>query len=312
LLKAAAMNRWFKVCAAAGCILLQSIIGLDAGLTGSREVYAASPDWRTTSPTRSTWLWQTHDDLQDRERTLADLERNGINRVYLQADPDVPAGLYKAFIREARTKGIEVHALGGAPDWILPGSNVKMYVLINWVKRYNQNAAPEERFTGIHLDVEPYVLPQWQDDTDKMLGLFMDTISGFVQEVRAETGLAAGADLPVWLEQFQVRDGYGGRTTLSDWMIRRLDQTTLMAYRTRARDIVSSVSREMKEAARRGKSVTVAVETAEASEPDLSFYTEGRARMDAVLDEACRSFQAEASFAGFAVHDFENWRKLGP
>lgn len=79
--------------------------------------------------------------------------------------------------------------LDGAPDWVLAEKQGKLHQFIDWVNTYNNSVPPGERFNGIHLDVEPYVLPQWRSDPDKMLGLWMDTISGFVQQVKADTQL---------------------------------------------------------------------------------------------------------------------------
>lgn len=260
---------------------------------------------------RATWIWNTGAELQNRDSTFPFLQQNGVNLVFLQVDPDVPASEYRSFIGEASARGIEVHALGGAPDWILPDKQIKMYKLIDWVKTYNSSAAEAEKFKGIHLDVEPFVMRAWYADTDAMLGLWRDTVSGFVEEMRAETPqLIAGADLPVWLEQFNIPDGKGGRTTQSEWMIRTLDQTTLMAYRDNASDIALSVKTEMSEAEKNGKPVIVAVETSQSSESAISFYEKGRSQMMRELGAVGETLGSSASYAGYAVHDYESWVRL--
>ncbi|WP_052487049.1 hypothetical protein [Gordoniibacillus kamchatkensis] len=259
----------------------------------------------------ATWIWNTGMALKNKEGSLQFLRQNGVNLVFLQVDPDVPASDYSSFIGEASARGIEVHALGGAPDWILSANQIKMYKLIDWVKTYNGTVAAAEQFKGIHLDVEPFVMRAWYADTDAMLGLWRDTVSGFVEEMRAETPhLIAGADLPVWLEQFSVPDGRGGRTTLSEWMIRQLDQTTLMAYRDNASDIVSSIKTELGEAERNGKPVIIAVETVPSSEGFITFYGKGRSQMMRELGTVSEMLESSGSYAGIAIHDYESWARL--
>ncbi len=199
---------------------------------------------------------------------------------FLQIDPSVSKAGYRSFIREAAGRGIEVHALGGAANWVLPDQQINLYKFIEWVRVYNDSAPVQSRFKGIHLDVEPYVTKEWANDPDKMIGLWRDTISGFVEEMKMDTpGLTAGADMPSWLENLYVYDELGVRTTLSNWMIRTLDQTTLMAYRDNAADIINSVSVEMNEAEKSGKPLIVAVETLPSSEGPITFYNKGRAAM---------------------------------
>ncbi|MBD0384206.1 hypothetical protein [Paenibacillus sedimenti] len=275
---------------------------------GTNQVFAATAERPLY---KATWLWNTGSLLVNKVSTFQFLQQNEVNLLFLQVDPDVSANDYKSFIQEASARGMEVHALGGAPDWILPEQQMKLYKLINWVKTYNNSVTAAEQFRGIHLDVEPYVMKSWYADTDTMLGLWRDTVSGFVEEMEIETpGLIAGADMPVWLEKFNVPDGLGGRTTLSNWMIRKLDQVTLMAYRDHASDIISSIATEMEEAERNGKPAIVAVETLPSSDATISYFEKGKFQMMRDLSTVGESLGNRASFAGYAVHDYDGWIRL--
>jgi hypothetical protein len=257
---------------------------------------------------KATYLWNTSSLLQNKAGVFQFLQKNGINLVFLQVDTDVPANEYGNFIAEAGSLGIVVHALGGAPDWILNENQIKMYKLIDWVKTYNNSVPANEQFKGIHLDVEPFVMPIWSQDTDTMLGLWRDTVSGFVKEIKDDApNLIAGADLPVWLEKFNVPDGHGGRTTLSSWMIRELDQITLMAYRDNSADILSSIENEMNEAEQNGKPIVVAVETKPSGEGPITFYNKGQAQMMQELGKVVNTLQSRTPFTGYAIHEYDSW-----
>ncbi|MDF2662330.1 MAG: amidase [Paenibacillus sp.] len=290
-------------------------LGMKAALLGIVLMLAIAPSQPVPvhaqqQPVVATWMWNTFSIWTDRANTLDALQRNGITLLFLQIDTDIPADIYRSFLAEASQRGIEVHALDGAPDWVLPRSSAKLYQFIDWVKTFNARALPAEQFRGIHLDVEPHVLPEWYADQDAVIGLLMDTISGFVEEVKSDSALITGASLPVWLDAFNVRDGYGGRTTLSDRLIRQLDQTTLMAYRNSTENILTSVSKELDEAEKAGKPVIVGVETLNNYEPDTSFYDKGRAELNAALSTVVAASAGKASFAGYAVHEFSSWLTL--
>lgn len=281
-----------------------------------KELSAQKPSVATAAPAvqpqkKATYLWNTGKLLQNKTEVLQYLKQHQINLCFLQVDIDVPASQYADFIREAGTLGMDVYAMGGAPDWILPDNQPKMYKLIDWVKIYNAGTGSDARFKGIHLDVEPFTMPIWTRQSDTLLGYWRDTISGFVQQIKAGTpDLIAGADLPSWLEKFDVPDGQGGRSTLSEWMIRQLDQTTLMAYRDTSADILSSISSEMDQADRNGKSVIVAVETKPSGEGPITFYTKGQDFMMQELGKVTETLQKRPSFSGWAIHEYDSWIQL--
>ncbi|WP_082129773.1 hypothetical protein [Aneurinibacillus tyrosinisolvens] len=278
-------------------------IPLQGGL--SNKVYAAE------QPEKATWLWNTYSIWKEKDKTLDFLSHNSVTLLYLQIDADIPGDVYRTFISEASDRGIEVHALGGAPDWVLPEHQDRLYQFVHWVNAYNNSVRPVERFNGIHLDVEAHVLSQFKSDQDKVLGLWMDTVSGFVDEVKSENPhLTTGADLPVWLHRFDVRDGHGGRTTLSNWMFGKLDQVTLMAYIDNAQGIIQACSTPLDEAAKNGKPVIVAVETMNNDEENSSFYAKGKASMMRELDTVNRTLSSSLSFSGEAIHNYESWSAL--
>ncbi|WP_079914051.1 hypothetical protein [Paenibacillus sp. 32352] len=257
----------------------------------------------------STWMWNPYVIGQEADSTLQQLTSKGVNRVYLLVDSSYPVSYYSSFIRKANAQHIEIQALGGAPNWVLPEYNKRMYAFIDWVKSYNGSVLPEERFAGIHLDVEPYVLPEWRKDSDTVIGLWKDTVSGFVEEVKSDSTLTVGMDMPVWLDSFQVGDGQGGRTTLSDWLIRRMDEVTLMAYFNKAQDIASSVQTELAEADQAGVPVLVAVDTVDSGEPG-TFYGKSEALMMQELSALLEQIGGRPSFGGIGVHEWDSWLKM--
>ncbi|MDF2963378.1 MAG: hypothetical protein K0S39_5113, partial [Paenibacillus sp.] len=292
-------SRWVRK-TVLGCIIASQVL-TGFTLTGGAGSKAAAAEPLVVS----TWMWNPYVIEKEADSTLQQLTDKKVNRVYLFIDSQYPAAYYSNFIKKANARGVQVHAMSGAPNWVLSEHNPKMYEFIHWVKQYNNSVQPEERFAGIHLDVEPYVLPEWRQDSDTVIGLWMDTVSGFAEEVKVDSNLTVGIDMPVWLNRFQVRDGYGGRTTLSDWMIRRLDQVTLMAYLDKAEDIVKSVEEEIAEADRAGVPVLVAVDTVDNGEPGGSFYNKGHSSMITELNSVESVLSKHPSYKGYSIHEWD-------
>jgi hypothetical protein len=142
------------------------------------------------------------------------------------------------------------------------------------------------------------------------MGLWMDLVTGFVQQVKADTHLTTGADLPVWLDKVSLNDGYGGKTTLSDWMIHKLDQVALMAYIDNANDIIKAVSNEVDEAEKAGTPVIIGVDTFNNNEEHGSFYTKGSSQMQSELNSVVQAFSSKSVFTGYAVHEYDSWSTL--
>jgi hypothetical protein len=72
---------------------------------------------------------------------------------------------------------------------VLPRHREEAVAMLQRVLDYNGAAAPEERFDGINLDIEPHILAEWS--TRKM-----ELLAGFVEMsdalMRAEGGVGPG------------------------------------------------------------------------------------------------------------------------
>jgi hypothetical protein len=260
---------------------------------------------------KATYVWDPGILKHDKAGLLRFIRDQEVNLVLLHISPGVPRETYASFIEEAGSIDVEVKALGGNPRWIYPERVKEMYELIEWVAEFNRSVMAEQRFTGIHLDVEPYVLPEWKYDSDRMLGLWRDLISGFVQQTRESApGLVTGLSIPDWLDEIRVPDGNGGRMTMSGWLIREADETILMAYHDHAENIIRFASGELKEAEQFGKPITVALETRPNLDSLITFHNKGKSRLEAELAKVIAAFQKSPSFRGIAIHDYVGWSGL--
>ncbi|QHZ57997.1 copper amine oxidase N-terminal domain-containing protein [Brevibacillus sp. NSP2.1] len=259
---------------------------------------------------RSTWLWDASLLYTQQEQIIQFASEHQLSAIYLQIDRDIPPTVYQQFIRKAQEKQIAVEALEGRPQWAFPASHGELKAFINWVRAYNASVAAQERFAGLHFDIEPYILPEWKSNRDKIVQSWMDTVRLIEKDMRS-SGLTLTLDIPFWLHQVKVP---GTDYSLSAWMLEKADAVVIMDYRNVALGndgIIANAHPILREAATLKKQVIVAVETAPSAEgPHTSFHALPLQTMKTELQLAKEHLEHYASFAGFAIHDYNHWVRL--
>jgi hypothetical protein len=263
-------------------------------------------------PIKATWLWQTTLIASEPDQILAFSKAQRINLLYLKIDTTRTAAYYQSFIKRAREAGIEVHALGGKGTWALEQNRSQILALVDWVHRYNQTVPAAETISGIHLDIEPHVLPEWKTDKNSIIRQWMGNVDAYLQQAKKDPSLHVGCDIPFWLDKTYLPDDPD--TTLTEWLIGKHDHVTVMAYRDRvdgSNSISSLVPNELAMAEALGKKIVLAVETKQSSEGDfVTFYEEGKAHMNGELEKLTALLSSHPSYAGTAIHSYEYWKAL--
>ncbi|CAM4049912.1 hypothetical protein COLU111180_20865 [Cohnella lubricantis] len=260
-----------------------------------------------TQMTKATWLWDTPLIRASAADIVQFCKSNEINVIYLQINRDIQASDYASFIRLARGNGIEVHALDGRTTWGFTANRRSIDRSFDWLALYQSNVAADERFSGIHVDIEPYALPYWDKTGSDFVAQWQGNVRYIVQRAK-DLRLPIAADIPFWLSGFMTPDG---KETLSRWMMRHYGAVTILAYRDSAQGISNMAAAELTEAADLNIPATVGVETVHSLEgANITFFEEGRARMNEQLDEAASLLAEHGTFAGLAIHDYKAWRAM--
>jgi hypothetical protein len=253
-----------------------------------------------------------HIDYHTAKKILEYAKRQKINLIYLQMDPSVKDASYSSFIKLAAAQGMEIHALAGDSHWVQPSEQAHLTGFIKWVKAYNSRVSAKERFRGVHLDLEPYVLPEWKKKQSQLVVLWMKAVSLFASELK-DSKLTSGADIPFWLDGIQTSKT-AGALSLDEWMIDKLDQVTIMAYRNRAgttNGIIALASHQVEAARKLRKKVIIAVETLPSKEGSyVTFHNKGRAVLTAELQKVEQAMKNNPAYLGYAVHDYKGWTDL--
>lgn len=267
----------------------------------------------SASKVKATWLWNPYELVSQSSEVLTFLQSNQVTDVFLQIDQDLSHTIYQSFIERASEQNINIHALDGAPTWATQKGSAEYQPLKNWLRTYQSLSTENQRFAGIHTDVEPYLLSEWNTSRQKTILYYQNSVKAF-QNLAQELNIAFAADIPFWFNEIPFHNKTYGKNLLSDWVQINTDIVTIMAYRNFAEGpngIIELSGDEINVAAKLGKNVVIGVETGYSEEgPHLSFYNHGQAVMEAELVKVNAAFNEFTSFQGVAIHHYGSWKVL--
>ncbi|MFC5405372.1 hypothetical protein [Cohnella soli] len=263
-------------------------------------------------PIKGTWVWDTTTLMQDKSKMLAFAEEQGVNVIFLHIDrKSEDYEPYRVFVEEAHRLGIEVEALGGDPAWGLTDHVEDIEAFIGWMKGYQSAAGEQAAFDGIHVDIEPYLLKEWDQDRGDIVRQWMGNVDDLVKMAKRDLILRVSADLPFWIHTIPAGDSGSGN--VGAWMLERLDRVVLMDYRNFAiggNGIIANALPMIKEGTQAGKPVLIGLEMVPSDEGEhISFYKKGESSLHRQMQLSHIVMRWYAGYEGFAIHDYKNWEK---
>jgi len=278
---------------------------------------------------RAVWVWEEDSyAMLERSERAADavrfFKRQGIDTVYLYADAHDGRHLllqqpqrYAQLIGQLHRQGLQVHALLGSwplhtERYIFPENREKALQMVQRVLDYNQNAAPEARFDGINLDIEPHVLDDWSSRREEYLQMFLGVSEAWMAlKRRMNQSLQIGPAIAFWLDGIRVQ--HAGQTKPASEHLQDIyDHVVLMDYRDHAHGpdgILSHAQDELAYGRRIGKPVWLGIETSPGEIRKLSFDHLRPIQMEHELGLVRQALAAEPAFGGFVIHHYGSYRR---
>lgn len=260
----------------------------------------------SASEPKATWLWNTELIKAHGEDVISFAKSQGVQVIFLHISQNVDDEEYKKFISLASSSKMKVHALNGKPDWALREHRHEGDAFLLWVKTYNDGARPQERFTGIQYDVEPYLLKDWEKEKDDIVEQWMEGMRVWI-EYSQLANLEIGAAVPFWLDGIKYV-GLEGESPLSEWAADKFDYLAIMAYRNEA-DRVYDISKTiLAESDRKKKQVWIGIELGKSNEgPGISFHDKSMIALTREMSKLQKLASQHESFAGIAIHSYDTW-----
>ncbi|HVZ76339.1 MAG TPA: hypothetical protein VG934_03685 [Candidatus Paceibacterota bacterium] len=286
------------------------------------------------------WVWDSPVQMAPgyAARMLAAASQNGFNTIYITVDDyldiaSLPDGAGKtaktqayfaalaSIVSAANQKSIAIVIEGGAKDWAYPENRWKGYALIDMLAAYNK-AYPSAQVRGLQYDVEPYLLPEYEDNKAEVLEQFVEFIDGSVAHFAGTPGtfeivIPHFYDSEVaWTPSFTYggTDAYAYTHLLQVLERRPGSEVVVMAYRNffagdNGTEQISQA--EVKEASNGYSTrVIVAQETGNVDPSYVTFYGMTKADLLANIQDIYAAFDPYKSFGGVAVHYLEPFLDL--
>lgn len=236
-------------------------------------------------------------------------------RNILREDPDK----YRALLGALRKHNIQVYALLGSaylntPEYVLPEKRSAAVEMFQAVLHYNAASPEEMRFTGVNIDIEPYLLDDWKTKRGTRSLQYLDLAEEFMRMKRtANATLSVGPAMPFWFDGIDDIEWRGVRKKLSEHTQDIYDYVAIMDYRNFAHGpdgIISHAKDEMEYADRIGKSVVIGIETLRTEPRKVTFYGLSHSVLEKELAIATADFKNHPSFAGYVIHHLSPYREL--
>lgn len=269
---------------------------------------------------KATWLWDASIIASRPDQVINLCIQNKINTIYAPYDTTkATVSQYQYFISKANDNGIKVEALNGDPDWALTSYQANCQSWINSVISYNSSVAKKEKFQGIHLDNEPYLLTSplnWSvlNDRVQIMNQWLVASDAYISSCH-NAGLTAGCSIPFWLDDSQdVSDAIAQDSQLANFykqIIDKWDYVAIMAYRdivTGTNSVSDIVQNEINYPT--SPKIIIGLETTNVSPDNITFYQEGFIAVEIAISQIESLYDNYSSFKGVAIHDYAQWEKF--
>lgn len=278
---------------------------------------------------RAIWTWEedSYAMLQQPAqagRAIAFLRAKSVDTVFLYADALQGRNLivsepaqYRRLLRRMHASGLKVYALLGSgylhtERYVLPQHHAQAQAMLQRVLDYNRTAAPEERFDGVNVDIEPHILDAWSTRKMELLAGFLDMSELLMRTVRASgQALPVGPAIPFWLDGIEL-EWKGKKKPVSQHTQDTYDFVALMDYRDRAEGgdgIVSHAMDELEYGGAIGRKVMIGVETLPNAISKVSFHHLKEDDMERELAKTRAAVGAMPAYGGFVVHHYGSYRR---
>ena len=286
------------------------------------------------------WYWTpvTQMSATDMKDVIASAVDNHFNAMYLTIDDYVEIDmmapgsakdialdnyqqLLNTFLTLAAQNNIAVDAEAGASNWVLPEYAWRSRNILTFVADYNKSHA--NKFRGVQFDIEPYLLPGYEDNPAPILTQYIQMVQ-MLATVNAPLQVPLSFDIPhfydsvlAWTPKITV-DGVSDYTY--GHLLRILNQLPnssilIMAYRNYAEGAGGTneiAGAEILQANATNVKVIVGQETGNVDPAYVTFYGTSKSYLASQIAIINQTFQVDSSFGGIAVHYMDPFLQLKP
>ena len=182
---------------------------------------------------RGAWVWRSERWVQDPEAFIDTALAQGLDQVFISipiaADRVAAAPALERLILAAQHAGVRVAAVEGDPRMVTSDGLQYAQGRATALRQYNLDH-PETPLDGLQYDIEPYLLPDYAEAPEAMLGLWARSLIALGETYGANLDIV----IPFWLP------GAPGGPAALEAVHDRAERLTVMAYRTSPASILAA------------------------------------------------------------------------
>lgn len=251
----------------------------------------------------SIFSWSSEEITLNRTELVNDLIAHNFNRIF-QTLPDESSNQDTIpFVLELAEHNIDVYALSGSPEWALDSNGEKALKLLNKVVKINQQLPENKKIKGFVIDVEPYLIEDFEWDDKRIQQSFLSGIQAVFN--RAEE---KDLELIVVVPYFYDTKGY--KNVLTSIIHEASSEIAVMNYYRDSE--IKHLSFEAREAKRANKPLTTIYEFIPPGKHDLTekntYYFEGVPAAKKNAKEVINHYHDQTIHIAF--HDYHSFREV--
>ncbi|MFB6226548.1 MAG: hypothetical protein ABEJ02_04305 [Candidatus Paceibacteria bacterium] len=283
--------------------------------------------------TRSLWVWGKADEIiKDNEEQNSFFEfvkaphgdsKAEINRLYFFGDSlDLIKDRQKIakFVGSAHKMGVTVEYLTGRPEWVKEGKQQQAASRCQQIVDYNEKVEKSAEFDGIHFDIEPHILDQWEQNNEQGEDKYNDAFENNYMEIMtrcrgrfssSEDRLTIGVDIPTYFSKKAV-----DLMSNIDTKESPVDYITVLNYFDTTNKFLNGYSSANFGGVKHNLRlihhlpVMFGAETQKDVLDKISFGQEGVGDMERAFDATYARYKNHTQFAGLAVHYYKDYKAL--
>ena len=246
------------------------------------------------SPKTNLGVWWWNDTLSVEYLDFA--AKEGVTEIYYCSDNfDATTN---EFIAKAKEYDIKVFWLSGEYQWIQDSTSLKQK--LERYKEYQSNY--KNKFSGIHLDIEPHQHPEFDTKRNELLTSFVKLVYNLKKE---SSKIWIEYDIPFW---FDDEVELNGKTKPAyQHIMDNSNRVTIMSYRDTFEEIYSIAEEEIEYAKKINKTLNLGVETRSTEGDKVSFMEEGKKEM---YNQILKLRQKLPNNFIVSIHQIKTWYEL--
>lgn len=191
----------------------------------------SAPQAQRELPARAAWAWQDSAWRNDAQHLFARAAAYGVKVLFITVPTREDKVLHGAelarFIALARRRDVTVWAVAGDPAMVRPDQHHATITRMRAYAAYNAGVPREARLAGVQFDIEPYLLPDYEQAS-------ADWDLRYVQLTRALR--KAAPQLPL---EMVVPFWWSGKPAMLDALAPHVDALCVMDYRTDPAQVIA-------------------------------------------------------------------------